>query len=886
MKKRLYEYPKIIITIVTLITLFLAMQIPKLVTDNDIEIFIPEQSEARILNDKTEATFGSSDMIAVALKVNQGDVFTKDNLALIDKLTNEFEELEGITDVKSLVNSDYIDGDEYGMSVAPLIDDMNNQDEIDNLKKKIISWRDMYGKSLVSNDFKSTQLLLTVDENYDAKEKETVYKGVEEIVESNKGHQGTFYTAGHTVINVLMGEFMQKDVKTLIPFVLLTVLVSLYLSFHRLGGVILPTLTVLISTIWTMGTMALLHIKITMVATAIPVLLIAVGSAYGIHIISHFYDEINHHDGEVTAEDYRRHLNSTLKHVGKPVLLAGITTVIGFVSLATSEIVPIKEFGIFTGIGVVSALVIALTLIPVLLNMKKVKKKLDEDESPLMNKLIMAIYHEMKGNRMMIIVTLSLIIVISIVGIRKIVIDNVMIDYFKPTTAIVKADEFENKEFSGTNILNVVIDGTEAGKGSLTNPDVLKQMDEMKNHFMTSYDYIGNITSFTDFIKRMNKVMNYPQEEAEKVEAATDDSGATYDDGFGDDSFGDDSFGDDSFGDDEFAFEGDTFDDSFGGDEAVAATSTENTEVAVVEKVKTKDPIELINNALANSDDLDINVADLINLINKERNYEGEAYNEIPTDLAKYGANSKEELKNLISQYLLLYSGSLDDYVDDQLEPTQARMVFQLKSASNIVTKEFKENINNYVENNFPEGYKVTVSGAGDLSLATNNLIVGSQIKSVIFSLIAVFVIVAISYKSPIAGIFGIIPLGISLLINFGIMGFAGVKLDIATSMVASIAIGIGVDYTIHFLSAYNEERKKTDDIETVNMNTLTSTGKAIIFNAISVALGFLVLVFSNFEPLVSLGILVAITMFTSSMAALVVLPVLLAIFKPKFIRK
>lgn len=886
MKKRLYEYPKIIITIVTLITLFLAMQIPKLVTDNDIEIFIPEQSEARILNDKTEATFGSSDMIAVALKVNQGDVFTKDNLALIDKLTNEFEELEGITDVKSLVNSDYIDGDEYGMSVAPLIDDMNNQDEIDNLKKKIISWRDMYGKSLVSNDFKSTQLLLTVDENYDAKEKETVYKGVEEIVESNKGHQGTFYTAGHTVINVLMGEFMQKDVKTLIPFVLLTVLVSLYLSFHRLGGVILPTLTVLISTIWTMGTMALLHIKITMVATAIPVLLIAVGSAYGIHIISHFYDEINHHDGEVTAEDYRRHLNSTLKHVGKPVLLAGITTVIGFVSLATSEIVPIKEFGIFTGIGVVSALVIALTLIPVLLNMKKVKKKLDEDESPLMNKLIMAIYHEMKGNRMMIIVTLSLIIVISIVGIRKIVIDNVMIDYFKPTTAIVKADEFENKEFSGTNILNVVIDGTEAGKGSLTNPDVLKQMDEMKNHFMTSYDYIGNITSFTDFIKRMNKVMNYPQEEAEKVEAATDDSGATYDDGFGDDSFGDDSFGDDSFGDDEFAFEGDTFDDSFGGDEAVAATSTENTEVAVVEKVKTKDPIELINNALANSDDLDINVADLINLINKERNYEGEAYNEIPTDLAKYGASSKEELKNLISQYLLLYSGSLDDYVDDQLEPTQARMVFQLKSASNIVTKEFKENINNYVENNFPEGYKVTVSGAGDLSLATNNLIVGSQIKSVIFSLIAVFVIVAISYKSPIAGIFGIIPLGISLLINFGIMGFAGVKLDIATSMVASIAIGIGVDYTIHFLSAYNEERKKTDDIETVNMNTLTSTGKAIIFNAISVALGFLVLVFSNFEPLVSLGILVAITMFTSSMAALVVLPVLLAIFKPKFIRK
>jgi hypothetical protein len=92
-------------------------------------------------------------------------------------------------------------------------------------------------------------------------------------------------------------------------------------------------------------------------------------------------------------------------------------------------------------------------------------------------------------------------------------------------------------------------------------------------------------------------------------------------------------------------------------------------------------------------------------------------------------------------------------------------------------------------------------------------------------------------------------------------MGYTGIKLDVGTAMVASIAIGIGVDYTIHFLHSYNREIQKEKDL-------------------------FLVLVFSNFYPLVYLGLLISVTMFTSSMGALTILPVLLNIFEPEFIKK
>ena len=102
--------------------------------------------------------------------------------------------------------------------------------------------------------------------------------------------------------------------------------------------------------------------------------------------------------------------------------------------------------------------------------------------------------------------------------------------------------------------------------------------------------------------------------------------------------------------------------------------------------------------------------------------------------------------------------------------------------------------------------------------------------------------------------------------------------------MIASIAIGIGVDYTIHFLSRYRIEWNATHDVDEATRRTITTTGRAIVFNAFAVAAGFIVLLLSNFNPLRYVGLLVAIIMGTSSLASMTILPVLLNMFKPKFL--
>ena len=120
--------------------------------------------------------------------------------------------------------------------------------------------------------------------------------------------------------------------------------------------------------------------------------------------------------------------------------------------------------------------------------------------------------------------------------------------------------------------------------------------------------------------------------------------------------------------------------------------------------------------------------------------------------------------------------------------------------------------IDEFVAKEFPAGYTVSISGGAEIGNMLNALVVRSQIISLLLSFVLVFLVLAISYKSFWAGLIGIIPLSFSVVMNFGLMGLVGIPLNIATALIASIAIGIGDDYTIHFLSAYKHHRLQTSD--------------------------------------------------------------------------
>lgn len=907
--KKILKHNKLIIGLILIITLFFLFQLPDVEINNDIEVFLPDDNPAKMSNDNLREIFGESEGLVTAVQVEQGTVFEAEKLKLIDDLSSEIEELQQIEDVRSITNVDYIAGSSEGMVVESLIDDFpENIEQRIRLKEKILSW-DFYQDNLYSDDFKSTQILITLEEGLNADQEKEVFYQVKDVVNGYQEQGIKTFISGSKAINVLMGDHMLQDIRYLIPIISVVLILALYFFFQKVLPVFLVMLTVSISSVWAVGLMAYLGINLTLVSTVIPVLLLAVGSAYGIHILSHYYDALAELEQELTAAKNEELILATVNQLGKPVFLAALTTVVGFGSLASSEIIPIRSFGIFTAIGIIAAFLIALFLIPSLLKLPifiKDKKDSDFEKLEHFESMIFTVHDFYSQKKISIILAVLLIIIFSALGFNKIVVDTPLIEMFKEESEIRQADDFINQNFAGTNIMKVLIEGEESG--SLNNPEVLSEMDKLQQNLESNFESVGKTSSISDYIKRMNQVMHYPEaetEEAEEVEAdsETDQSSSSEEStsSFYQDSSAESqsesgsettsSFYEEDSSEESNSDESSSFYQEEDSSEAEATKTAESQQEMIAEPSSEKNIselefIQLLNRAVARADKLDLTADEMLQLLKKEMNYNAAAYYEIPNDLEKYNAETKENLKNLVSQYLLLFSGSVDDLINDQLEPDKAQMLVQIKDPSNITAARIKAEIDNYSSSNFPEDYQTTVSGYATMALEANNLIVGSQIRSIVISFVVVFLIVAISFKSITAGVYGIIPLAFSLIINFGLMGHLGIKLDVGTAMVASIAIGIGVDYTIHFLHSYHQNRIENDDLYQVTRETLSSTGKAIIFNAISVAAGFLVLLFSNFYPLVYLGLLIAVTMFTSSLAAMTILPLLLNIFKPEFIKK
>lgn len=154
---------------------------------------------------------------------------------------------------------------------------------------------------------------------------------------------------------------------------------------------------------------------------------------------------------------------------------------------------------------------------------------------------------------------------------------------------------------------------------------------------------------------------------------------------------------------------------------------------------------------------------------------------------------------------------------------------------------------------------------------------------SLILSIIIVIVLLSFMFKNILAGLIGAVPILITALISFGVMGFLDIPLSTTTALLSSIAIGIGIDYAVHFIEQYRINALNTGDKELTAQKTMAHSGRAILFNAIVVIAGFLVLLFSVFPPNRELGALVSLNMFTSFIGTLTIMLVLLNVSKLYF---
>jgi len=882
---RIFRHPRIIVLVIAIITVFFAFQLPRAELDNNNIRFIPDNDEALQISRYIDETFGSSVFMLVGLERKYGDVFDAKFLNRIREFNTRLEDFEIVGQVNSLVSSDYIyaEGDTIVVQKIAGEDFSGTREEIAGLKQKILSW-DIYRRALVSDDFSATQILVPLkltDEQMSRPEVIDDFIEIRDLAKEMFAGYAEVYVTGIPIISATINEAMSADLATMIPLVAIVVLLVLFFSFRRFTPVMLPLITVLVAAVWSMGAMPLLGVKLSVISTVLPVILVAVGSAYGIHIVTHYV--VGRKDNaEMNREEHFVFVLDIIRKIGKAVFLAALTTLAGFSSLCFTAVPPIREFGFFSSFGVLVSFLIAVTLIPSLLiirgpsrdvRLTKNGERMSTAETSRSDLAVANFFTEIARKKKAVIFIVVVVAGFSVWGITKVVIDNIFVEYFMVSTDIARSDRFIREKFGGSKIVSVVIEADSSE--SLLMPEVLIALDNLGIYLEDHVSEVGKVMGFTDLVKRINQVFNAGESPDGIKPVGT---------AVGNEPFGFSDFGFADFGFDDSGFGFSSFDD-YAPDDAGYAQENAGQE-SIGDNISATEIVALLRRAASSGKNRSIDVESFVREMEKLVNYEGAAYYEIPGDPVRYGKTTPEELSLLVSNYLILLSGNISSYANDPLSPTAIKTTVQLRTLGDNDSSAAIAGIRRYIAENFPPGVRTKVGGVALVESSLNRLVVESQISSVFVSILIVFLIVALSNRSVVAGIVGIAPLSICILINFAVMGFAGIKLNIGTSMVASVSVGIGIDYTIHYIEAYKREYLATGGKGDYLLKTFASSGKAILINAASVGAGFAVLLLSNFVMLKHLGLLIAITMASSALISLMVIPVLLLMLKPKFIYK
>ena len=735
------KFKWLIIIIVLSLTIFLGYQINNLHINSDIISSLPDDDHAAQLYKEIGTQFGGNDMGLIVLETD--DVFKAEVIQRIKQITDSLKYTDGVSFVTSLTNILDIKSSEWGIEIGKLVDEYDlpiEQSQLDSLKNYVFS-KEMYRGAVVSEDGTATAIMFTLLPDAD---KQAVAKEIKDKIEALDLPE-TIYFGGLPMMMNDISDLIVSDIVWLVPIVFFVIAIILLLSFKSFRGVLLPLLTAGLAVVWTIGIMAVTGYEMAIISNIIPVVLLAVGSAYTIHVIN----SINH----IKLADRKQALVQALRYILVPVILAAVTTAIGFVSFVFGAyLTMIKDFGIFTAVGTLIALILSLFFVPALnsgLSMysKKTVIENEEKQTILTHKILLPLVKFLFKHPKYTLIGWGVLLMLCIGGISLIKTSVNMADYFKKDNPTRVAEDVMQKKFGGSLPVFVVFEG------DMQSPEVLKMMISTKQ-FMKEDPNIEITQSVADLVEQMNDAMG-----------------------------------------------------------------------------------------------------------------EGE---KIPDDKAK------------IEQLWFLLNGQevMPQLVNDNL----SKGIIQSKFAS-VDSKElevFTAKMNRFIEENPNEHCKIELTGMPSVYVKLNSSLINSQYNSLLIAIIMVVLIVGLILRSASKGIFAAIPVVATIIVLFGFMGITGIPLDIATVLVASIALGIGIDYSIHVITGFNKHLISHGDAEKAIEETILLSGKAVIINVISVSAGFLVLLFSQIVPLQNFGLLVAISMFGSGFGALTLLPVILILMNRK----
>ena len=823
-----------------MVTIFLGYKaFTALELDNKYGLALPKNSETTENYIKFKEMFGE-DGGTLILALESKNLYTKENFNLWRELGLEIYRLsEGVNSVIS----------EATIPFEPIWNIRNNKEkrqfeipsELDTVSQELcktdqgvkeiqskLKKNPFFRELVYSKDGDVSMMLIGINEKYlSDKDSCNLVLDIENLARNYENKLGKIHFTGLPYIRVVLAKRVQKEMYFFIGLSILMTSILLYIFFRSFKVVGICLTVVSIAVIWAMGNIALFGWKLSFLMALIPPLMIVIGVPNCIFLMTKFHQEIKLHGNKTKA------LSRVIQKIGTATFLTNLSTSLGFMTFIFTNSDRLIEFGLAASMNIMLVFVISICILPIFLSFQSIPKKrhLKHLDRKIATGLINGLLHLTQRHRNYVYFSTLIILIVSIIGMLKIVPTGNLTGDLPESDSIKKDLKFVEEKFGGSIPFEVMINYPH---GNWWKKETLQKVEKVQNCLSNDGDFSKSV-SVVDMVKWIN--MCYYDYDSTKYEI---------------------NKGNRLVQRDLMRYINDF------------SKRSNNEKFSISEMIDTTQKVIRIRTQINDLGSYEVidkvkKIKDSLELILNPNKYELETY------LSKLNNTS------YVDSFQINYTSVYNDFRDFQFQDDESKLRFEEDSTfrdSIITNGTIYSNFRKAIDKN---NFQYEISGTSVVASEGTRHLVRNLISSLIFAIVFIAILMSILFRSWRMVLISMVPNLIPLIITAGIMGYLGIPLKPSTLLVFSIAFGISVDDTIHYLAKYRQELKtqKWNERECVLL-AIKEAGIGMFYTSIVLFFGFFVFTFSQFGGTQALGYLVSFTLISAMLCNLIILPSLL----------
>jgi len=827
----------IILGAITLITVFLGYHaFTSLNLDNKYGLALPKDSPTTENYKKFKKMFGE-DGGTLIIALESDSLYTPENLKLWRDMGSEIlAKSLGVNSVISEATLVTLKNDkaqrQFEYPPTPIVteDKLKTREGVKKIRNEIRN--NPFFKDILYNKKENVSLMLIgLEEEYlTDKDSCKLVLDIEQIAKRYEQKLGKMHFSGLPYIRVVIAKRIQGEMFLFIGFSILVTSILLYIFFRSFRVVGICLTVVGIAVIWAMGSIGFIGWKLSFLMALIPPLMIVIGIPNCIFLMTKFHQEVKEHGNKTKA------LSQVIQKIGTATFLTNFTTAIGFLTFAFTNSEKLIEFGLAASMNIMMVFILSLCILPILSSFFKPPKTrhlkhLDRKFATGMINFILFITQ--KRRTVIYIVTVA-IVAVSVYGMSKIIATGNLTGDLPKSDNILQDVKFLESNFGGSIPFEIMV---YYPNKSWWKRETLDKIDQVQ--LALSRDTLfSKSVSAVDIIKWIN--MCYYDNDSTQYQLYNSRNKLVQRDLL-------------------------RYIKDF-------SKRADNGKYSIKELIDTNNRVIRIRCQIQDIGSYDVSdkviqVKDTIErILNPERDQLEGFYSKI--------SNNVNYIDSFYTYYPSIYNNFRDLYFGDN-DALKLKFEEDPQFAREVIRKPgVQEKLRKAIDQEF---YAFDITGTSVVASEGTKYLVNNLISSMIFAVVSIAVLMAILFRSWRMVVISMIPNLVPLFITGGVMGFLGIPLKPSTLLVFSIAFGISVDDTIHYLAKYRQELKlqKWDTKECVLM-AIRESGLGMFYTSIVLFFGFSVFTFSQFGGTQALGYLISLTLLSAMICNLVILPSLL----------